>query len=182
MGFSSQEYWSGLHFLLQGIFPSWGQNLSLPHCRQTLSCEPPCRTIHPLHLLCAPPLCVPQNSRPWLSAADRTGSWVLPFLLLVLLVRGGVASLPRCALGSGRSLARGVLALVPSQGPGLAFPVCCRLPHLIENRKSRILCFFPGAGEKVGGGLFLLFHGSFVPGLLRVLIGTSLEGSAGRWV
>ena len=84
-------------------------------------------------------------------------------------------------------MARGVLASVPSQRPGLAFPMCCRLPHLIENRKSRILFFLPWSREKVGGsraggGLFLLFQGSFVPGLLRVLIGTSLEGSAGRWV
>ena len=26
MGFSRQEYWSGLHFLLQGIFPTQGLN------------------------------------------------------------------------------------------------------------------------------------------------------------
>ena len=26
MGFSWQEYWSGLHFLLHGIFPAWGLN------------------------------------------------------------------------------------------------------------------------------------------------------------
>ena len=29
MGFSRQEYWSGLHFLLQGIFPTQGSNLCL---------------------------------------------------------------------------------------------------------------------------------------------------------
>ena len=34
MGFSRQEYWSGLHFLLQGIFPTQGSNPGLPHCRQ----------------------------------------------------------------------------------------------------------------------------------------------------
>ena len=33
MGFSRQEYWSGLPTLLQGIFPTWGSSL------------------HPLHLL-----------------------------------------------------------------------------------------------------------------------------------
>ena len=41
MGFSRQEYWSGLHFLLQGIFPTQGLNphlLHLLHCRQILSC------------------------------------------------------------------------------------------------------------------------------------------------
>ena len=38
MGFSSQEYWSGLHFLLQGIFLSQESNLDLPHCRQILYC------------------------------------------------------------------------------------------------------------------------------------------------
>ena len=34
MGFSRQEYWSGLPF--QGIFPTQGSNLGLPHCRQML--------------------------------------------------------------------------------------------------------------------------------------------------
>ena len=36
MGFSSQEYWSGLHALLQGIFPTQGLNLCLLHCRRFL--------------------------------------------------------------------------------------------------------------------------------------------------
>ena len=36
MGFSRQEYWSGLHFLLQGIFPTQGSNPGFPHCRQVL--------------------------------------------------------------------------------------------------------------------------------------------------
>ena len=36
MGFSRQEYWRGLHFLLQGIFPSQGLNPDLLHCRQIL--------------------------------------------------------------------------------------------------------------------------------------------------
>ena len=36
LGFSRQEYWSGLPFLLQGIFPTQGLNLGLPHCRQML--------------------------------------------------------------------------------------------------------------------------------------------------
>ena len=36
MGFSGQEYWSGLPFLLQGIFLTQGSNPGLPHCRQTL--------------------------------------------------------------------------------------------------------------------------------------------------
>ena len=31
MGFSQQEYWSGFHFLLQGIFPDQGLNLHLLH-------------------------------------------------------------------------------------------------------------------------------------------------------
>ena len=31
-----QEYWSGLPFLLQGIFPTQELNLRLPHCRQIL--------------------------------------------------------------------------------------------------------------------------------------------------
>ena len=36
MEFSRQEYWSGLPFLLQGIFPTQGSNLGRPHCRQML--------------------------------------------------------------------------------------------------------------------------------------------------
>ena len=36
MEFSRQEYWSGLLFLLQGIFPTQGSNLGLQHCRQML--------------------------------------------------------------------------------------------------------------------------------------------------
>ena len=36
MGFSRQEYWSGLPFLLQGIFPTQRLNSGLPHCKQTL--------------------------------------------------------------------------------------------------------------------------------------------------
>ena len=36
MEFSRQEYWSGLHFLLLGIFPTKGLNPGLLHCRQTL--------------------------------------------------------------------------------------------------------------------------------------------------
>ena len=36
MGFSRQEYWSGCHFLLQGIFLTQGSNPGLPHCGWTL--------------------------------------------------------------------------------------------------------------------------------------------------
>ena len=36
MGFSRKEYWSGCHFLLQGIFPTQGSKPGLLHCRQTL--------------------------------------------------------------------------------------------------------------------------------------------------
>ena len=42
MGFSRQEYWSGLPFPSPGIFPSQGSNPGLPHCRQMLlPSEPP---------------------------------------------------------------------------------------------------------------------------------------------
>ena len=34
--FPRQEYWSGLPFPSQGIFPTQGSNLGLPHCRQML--------------------------------------------------------------------------------------------------------------------------------------------------
>ena len=36
MAFSRQNTGLGCHFLLQGIFPTQGLNLGLPHCRQTL--------------------------------------------------------------------------------------------------------------------------------------------------
>ena len=36
MGFSRQEYWSGLPFPSPGIFLTQGSNPGLPHCRQTL--------------------------------------------------------------------------------------------------------------------------------------------------
>ena len=41
MEFSRQEYWSGLHALLQEIFPIQGSNqccLCLLHCKQILHC------------------------------------------------------------------------------------------------------------------------------------------------
>ena len=38
MGFSRQEYWSGLPFLLQEIFSTQGLNLDHQHCRQILYC------------------------------------------------------------------------------------------------------------------------------------------------
>ena len=34
--FFRQEYWSGCHFLFQGIFLTQGSNLCLPQCGQTL--------------------------------------------------------------------------------------------------------------------------------------------------
>ena len=36
MEFSRQEYWSGLHILLQGIFYTQRSNPGLPRCGQTL--------------------------------------------------------------------------------------------------------------------------------------------------
>ena len=38
MGFFRQEYWSGCHALLQGIFPIQGSNPDLPHGRRILYC------------------------------------------------------------------------------------------------------------------------------------------------
>ena len=38
VGFSRQEYWSGLPCPPQGIFPTQGLNLGLLHCRQILYC------------------------------------------------------------------------------------------------------------------------------------------------
>ena len=54
MGFSRQEYWSGVHFLLQGIFPTQGLNLHLWHCRRILgrwaTGEAPIASTPPLYL------------------------------------------------------------------------------------------------------------------------------------
>ena len=36
LGFSRQEYWSGLPLLSPGNFPTQGSNPGLPHCRQML--------------------------------------------------------------------------------------------------------------------------------------------------
>ena len=36
MGFYRQQYWNGLPFPFQGIFPTQGLNLGLPHCRKML--------------------------------------------------------------------------------------------------------------------------------------------------
>ena len=36
IGFSRQEYWSGLPFPSSGNFPTQGSNPDFPHCRQTL--------------------------------------------------------------------------------------------------------------------------------------------------
>ena len=36
MGFSRQEYWSGLPFPSPGIFPTQGSNPGIPRCKQTL--------------------------------------------------------------------------------------------------------------------------------------------------
>ena len=38
MGFSRQEYWSGLPFPCPGNFLTQGSNPGLPHCRQTFYC------------------------------------------------------------------------------------------------------------------------------------------------
>ena len=45
MGFSRQEYWSGLPFPSPGIFPTQGLNPGIPHCRQTQRSEPPGKTL-----------------------------------------------------------------------------------------------------------------------------------------
>ena len=44
MGFPRQEYWSGLHSLFQGIFPTQGLNLCLLRYRWILTAEPLCKS------------------------------------------------------------------------------------------------------------------------------------------
>ena len=50
MEFSRQEYWSGLPFPPQGIFPTQGYNPHLLHCRQILTAKP--RGKPPQHFTC----------------------------------------------------------------------------------------------------------------------------------
>ena len=44
MEFPRQEYWSGLPFLLQGIFPTQGLNPGLPHVGKFFTIEPPLKS------------------------------------------------------------------------------------------------------------------------------------------
>ena len=46
MGFSRQDYWSGLCFLFQGIFLTQGLNPGLPHCRQRFTIWTTRETLH----------------------------------------------------------------------------------------------------------------------------------------
>ena len=52
MGFSRREYWSGLPFPLQGIFPTQGWNPGLLRCRQILPAGPPGKRKELVCLLC----------------------------------------------------------------------------------------------------------------------------------
>ena len=72
MGFSRQQYWSGLPFL-QGIFQTQGLNPGLPHCRQTLLSSEQPGISHPLQkelaaaaksLQSCPTLCDPIDRGP----------------------------------------------------------------------------------------------------------------------
>ena len=84
MGFSRQEYWSGLHSLLQGIFLTQGSNPGLLHWKQilyhlshqsTMLCYVLCLVAQSCPTLCDPmdytacqaPLC------PWASPGKNTG-------------------------------------------------------------------------------------------------------------
>ena len=84
VGFSRQEYWSGLHSLLQGIFPTQGSNPGLLHWKQilyhlshqsTMLCYVLCLVAQSCPTLCDPmdytacqaPLC------PWASPGKNTG-------------------------------------------------------------------------------------------------------------
>ena len=90
VGFSRQEYWSGLHSLLQGIFPTQGSNPGLLHWKQilyhlshqsTMLCYVLCLVAQSCPTLCDPmdytacqaPLC------PWASPGKNTGVGCIPF-------------------------------------------------------------------------------------------------------
>ena len=50
MGFPRQEYWSGLAFPTQGMFPTQGLNPGVLHCMaDSLLTEPPEKPIHRWH-------------------------------------------------------------------------------------------------------------------------------------
>ena len=56
MGFSGQEYWSGLPFPSPGDHPGQRLNPSLLHCRQILYCLSHQGSLHPLFQFCSSPL------------------------------------------------------------------------------------------------------------------------------
>ena len=62
MGFSRQEYWSGLPCRSPGILPTQGLNPDLPHCRQILcrlSCSGICQKMPPSTCCLVPPHLLP---------------------------------------------------------------------------------------------------------------------------
>ena len=70
-GFSSQEYWSGCHSLLQGIFPTQGSHPCLLH---VLHWQASSWTLAPLLLL----LLLSCFSRVWLFATPWTAAYQAP--------------------------------------------------------------------------------------------------------
>ena len=79
MRFPRQEYWSGLPFPLQGIFPTQGSNPALLHCRQIL--DPPSTTLLavPQTLCClrAFALAIPSAWNLLFPCSSCTSTWVI---------------------------------------------------------------------------------------------------------
>ena len=73
MGFPRQEYWSGLHSLLQRIFPTQGSKPGLPHCRWIL--------YHLSHLFC----CIVKELNGWRCFFSWRNLWEHLILLPVSL-------------------------------------------------------------------------------------------------
>ena len=77
MGFSRQQYWSGLPFLLQGIFPIQRSDVDLLHCRQFLYClshqgSPRAPLIMVLHVEFSEPQCFLRGDHDMESPAQLT--------------------------------------------------------------------------------------------------------------
>ena len=86
MGFSRQEYWSGLPFPSQRIFPTEGWNPSLLHWRADSSLsEPPGRPQQSTEAIPPPPWRPDVRSRPWQAHALPTSSRRRPSRLTVAL-------------------------------------------------------------------------------------------------
>ena len=86
MGFSRQEYWSGCHSLLLGIFPTQKSNQALPHCSWILYCLSHQGSPFSILYICVF-LLQPLNNHTTLSKADRGQAGSDELLAMCVILR-----------------------------------------------------------------------------------------------